>query len=124
MKNVVAIIAVALLAACTSPSDDANAPDAAKSDTPQPAAQTESMQVSQAPATEATASATGTVEAIDAAAKTVTIAHGPVDALKLPAMTMTFQAPNADLALLKPGDRVAFEFTSAGQAIITKIDRQ
>ena len=40
----------------------------------------------------AVAFASGKVEAVDATAGTVTIAHGPVDALKWPAMTMTFKA--------------------------------
>jgi Cu(I)/Ag(I) efflux system periplasmic protein CusF len=40
-----------------------------------------------------TASASGVVEAVDVAAKTITTAHEPVDTLKWPAMTMTFQAP-------------------------------
>ncbi|MUV13385.1 hypothetical protein GN331_04100 [Lysobacter sp. HX-5-24] len=70
----------------------------------------------------ATASASGTVEAVDAAAKTITIAHGPVEALKWPAMTMTFKAPDVDLASVKQGDQVEFEFTSSGMdGTITKI---
>lgn len=65
-----------------------------------------------APATRA--SATGTVQSVDAAAQTVTIAHGPVAALQWPEMTMTFKAPKVDLAAIKPGDEVSFEFTSTG----------
>ncbi|MEO6154567.1 MAG: copper-binding protein [Thermomonas sp.] len=60
------------------------------------------------------ASATGIVTAVDPSAKTVTIEHGPVAALKWPAMTMTFQAPETDLAAIKAGDRVSFEFNSSG----------
>jgi Cu(I)/Ag(I) efflux system protein CusF len=61
-----------------------------------------------------TASATGVVQSIDAAAKTITIAHGPVESLGWPGMTMTFLAPGADLAAFKAGDNVSFEFTSTG----------
>ncbi|KAF1713586.1 hypothetical protein CSC71_06825 [Pseudoxanthomonas sangjuensis] len=71
------------------------------------------------------ASASGTVEAVDTAAKTITIAHGPIDALKWPAMTMTFKAPDVDLATLKQGDQVGFELTSTGMdGTITKIARK
>jgi Cu(I)/Ag(I) efflux system protein CusF len=69
-----------------------------------------------------TASASGTVEAVDTAAKTITIAHGPIDALKWPAMTMTFKAPDVDLTGLKQGDQVSFEITSTGMdGTVTKI---
>ena len=66
------------------------------------------------PAEAKRASATGVVQSVDAAAHTVTIAHGPVEALAWPAMTMTFQAPGADLSTIKAGDNVSFEFTSTG----------
>jgi Cu(I)/Ag(I) efflux system protein CusF len=85
---------------------------------------TESMPAPEAPAPSvATASASGTVEALDVAAKTVTIAHGPVDALKWPAMTMTFKS-EVDLVDLKKGDHVEFEFISTGMdGTITKLTR-
>lgn len=71
------------------------------------------------------ASATGVVTAVDPSAKTVTIKHGPVAALQWPAMTMTFQAPDADLASIKAGDRVSFEFKSSGMdGTITALSRQ
>ena len=60
------------------------------------------------------ASAVGVVQSLDAVDHTVTIAHGPVEALGWPGMTMTFQAAGIDLASIKPGDKVAFEFTSTG----------
>jgi len=59
---------------------------------------------------------------VDATAGTVTIAHGPVDALKWPAMTMTFKAGSVDIAGLKSGDQVDFEFTSTGMdGTLTKL---
>lgn len=83
-----------------------------------------------APATPATApaasrhgTATGTIEAIDPAAGTVTISHGPVPELSWPAMTMAFHASADQLQGLKPGDHVAFDFTMAGRkARIDHID--
>jgi Cu(I)/Ag(I) efflux system periplasmic protein CusF len=90
---------VLLLAGCDA------APQASAPATPAPAP---------APATARHATASGVVQAVDAAAKTVSIAHGPVEALGWPAMTMTFQAPGVDLAAIRPGDAVAFEFTSTG----------
>src|SRR3546814_1881067 len=68
------------------------------------------------PATSPTASATGTVHSVDASAGTVTIDHGPVDALRWPAMTMTFQAPDVELGAIEKGDQVSFEFTSTGRS--------
>jgi len=59
--------------------------------------------------------AEGTVEAIDAAAGTVSISHGPVASLKWPAMTMDFVLANAALAKdLRPGAAIGFEFVERG----------
>ena len=77
-----------------------------------PPAQNESAEASAS----LTASATGTVEAIDPAARTVTIAHGPVEALHWPPMKMTYQAGDVDLGPIKKGDRVSFRFTAAGMS--------
>lgn len=69
--------------------------------------------------------ATGTVESVDTAAGKITIAHGPVDALKWPAMTMAFKASPEQLASVKPGQKVEFEFEAKGMdATITKITAQ
>lgn len=68
--------------------------------------------------------ASGTVEAIDPAAKTITIAHGPIDALKWPAMTMTFKAPDVDLTALENGDHVEFDLAASGMdGTVTKITK-
>lgn len=115
------LLTLALLAGCSSPSDDAGAP----STTANPARPSGSTATPAAPTDPTTASASGVVEAVDVAAKTITIAHGPVDALKWPAMTMTFQAPDADLSSIKQGDHVTFEFTQTGMnGTITTITRQ
>jgi Cu/Ag efflux protein CusF len=119
MRVLPLLLVSGLLAACSSPSDEANGPTAA-----QPTSPPTSASIGETPDS-TIASASGVVEAVDAEAKTITIAHGPVEALKWPAMTMTFQAPDVDLTSIKQGDRVVFEFTSTGmKAKITKIARQ
>lgn len=101
------------LSACSAPSDPAD---------PRASAATTS-QVGETMAKHA--SATGTIEAIDPAARTITIAHGPVPELEWPAMTMTFQAPGIDLASFKPGDRVAFDLSASGmKATVTTIKHE
>jgi Cu(I)/Ag(I) efflux system protein CusF len=119
MKVLPLILVAGLLAACSPPSDEANGPTAAK---PAPAS---TPAATGAESDSTIASANGVVESVDAEAKTITIAHGPVDALKWPAMTMTFQAPDVDLTPIKTGDRVVFEFTFTGsKAKIVKIARK
>ncbi|MCP8632924.1 copper-binding protein [Pseudomonas mosselii] len=60
------------------------------------------------------AHAEGTVKAIDAQGGKVTLMHGPVAALKWPAMTMGFKASAQQLDDLKVGDKVAFDFRMEG----------
>jgi len=56
----------------------------------------------------------GTVEAVDMAQASVTLAHGPIPSLKWPAMTMDFKVKDAALLrTLKPGQKIEFE-TVAG----------
>jgi|LNAP01.1.fsa_nt_gb Cu(I)/Ag(I) efflux system protein CusF len=119
-----------LLAACSqSPSNDtAVAPKAATTDDmAMPATEHAQMAQPAAPAsTDATpstmASATGTVEGVDATAGKITIAHGPVEALGWPAMTMGFTATPEQIASVKTGQKVNFEFQSQGmEAMITRI---
>lgn len=67
-----------------------------------------------------THSANGTVNKVIVGQ--VTIAHGPIETLQWPAMTMPFSAPNASLLDgIKVGDRVAFSFVKSGEgyALIT-----
>ena len=66
----------------------------------------------------------GSIEAMDWAHATVTIAHGPIASLKWPAMTMDFRAEDpALLRPLKPGQKVEFEIVegSAGEYVIVRI---
>lgn len=60
-----------------------------------------------------TYSATGTVKSV--AGTTVSIAHGPVEGLGWPAMTMSFEAADpAAIQGIKAGDKVAFTFRQHG----------
>jgi Cu(I)/Ag(I) efflux system protein CusF len=63
----------------------------------------------------------GTVKKVDAAASTVTIAHGPIKSMNWPAMNMTF-AVN-DKALLdkfSQDKKVEFEFVQQGSDYVIK----
>lgn len=64
----------------------------------------------------ATASAEGTIKAIDGERHSVTLAHGPVAALQWPPMTMGFKATEEQLKGLQVGDKVDFEFVNEGGA--------
>ena len=68
-----------------------------------------------------TASAEGTIKAIDGEHHTVTLAHGAVPALHWPPMTMAFKTAPGQLDGLQVGDKVAFEFRNAsdGAAILS-----
>jgi len=127
MKAVATLSIVLLLTACSAPQDQAAKTEAAAPSQPpvatEPAPSPAPM--SNMPAGATMASASGKIEAVDAAAGTVTIAHGPVDALKWPAMTMTFKAGSVDISGLKPGAQVDFEFTSTGmEGTLTKVSAQ
>lgn len=66
----------------------------------------------------------GSIEAIDFAHATVTLAHGPIASLKWPAMLMDFRlADPAWLRSLRPGQQVVFEITeeAAGEYVIIHI---
>ncbi|MBU0752987.1 MAG: efflux RND transporter periplasmic adaptor subunit [Gammaproteobacteria bacterium] len=69
--------------------------------------------------------AVGTLDAVDAAAGTVTVTHEPVASLKWPAMTMEFVPANPALvADFKPGAPISFEFVERkpGEWVITKLE--
>ena len=77
-----------------------------------PNAEPENRQAAEAPATAQASqvySGTGTVKSIKG--DQVTIAHGPIEGIGWPAMTMTFKLDPPALAKgLKVGDRAAFGF--------------
>ena len=69
--------------------------------------------------------ASGTLDAIDAKAGSVTVTHGPVASLKWPAMTMDFVLANPALTeKLKTGSAVSIEFVERkpGEWVITRME--
>ena len=58
----------------------------------------------------------GAVTAVDPAAGTVTIDHGPIPGVNWPAMTMAFTATPTVLQKAKVGDQVQFDVTVKGPA--------
>jgi Cu(I)/Ag(I) efflux system membrane fusion protein len=72
---------------------------------------------------------TGKVNQIDAREGTLEISHGPIPALKWPAMTMMFRtADKAQLNGIKAGDEIEFEMqgepNKEGDYLITRIARK
>ena len=68
--------------------------------------------------------ADGEVRKIDRAKGTVTLKHGPLTALNMPPMTMSFVAKNpAILANVKEGDKVrfAYELGKDGELVVTAL---
>jgi Cu(I)/Ag(I) efflux system protein CusF len=106
------VLLIATLAACSQrPDSDGDV----AGDEAAPMSQAERQDMApETPTPAGAVSATGTVKAVDVAAKTITIEHGPIEALQWPAMTMTFKAPGVDLGSVEPGQTVTFEFTASG----------
>jgi Cu(I)/Ag(I) efflux system protein CusF len=86
--------------------DDAHHKDAAK--TAQPSAQL----------------AEGEVRKVDKEAKKITLRHGPIPSLDMPAMSMVFQVKDpAMLDQVKPGDKIRFDAEKiGGQYTLTRIE--
>ncbi len=65
----------------------------------------------------------GEVRKVDKQAKKITIKHGPLANLDMPAMTMVFQVKDAALLdQVKAGDKVKFQAEKLGAALtVTKI---
>jgi Cu(I)/Ag(I) efflux system protein CusF len=137
MKMLIApLLSIALLAGCSEESDNADtavtpsettAPAAAEpATTPMAGADAQSMDMSEADhqamgmatgdaaAAGTTATASGTVESVDPASGKIVIAHGPVEALEWPAMTMGFTATPEQVNAVQAGQKVNFEFLSEG----------
>jgi Cu(I)/Ag(I) efflux system periplasmic protein CusF len=66
----------------------------------------------------------GEVRKVDKDAKKITIKHGPMPKLDMPAHTMVFQVKDPVLLeRVKPGDRIRFEAEKVGGAfLLTKIE--
>ena len=124
MKTPSLIIALAFAAACTPQNEDrAAGTEAAAPSTQAPAPAPAPPAEPEATPAAATAPGSGEVTAVDPVAGTITINHGPIEALEWPAMTMTFAAPDVDLGAIKQGDKVTFELrqTGAMEATVTSI---
>lgn len=64
-----------------------------------------------------TANGTGTVTAVNAKSRKVTLDHGPMPAINWPAMKMEFAvAPSIDLSKVKTGDKVNFTVSGSGSS--------
>ncbi|WP_236672296.1 copper-binding protein [Croceicoccus sp. YJ47] len=71
------------------------------------------------------ASAQGTITAIDAEAGTITVDHGPVPAIEWPAMTMAFEADEQLRSEVSVGEGIAFEFRTGSEgSVITSITKE
>ena len=67
----------------------------------------------------ATYKASGVVKKVDAAKGSITLAHGPVPALKWPAMTMSFNVKDkALLEKLVVNRKIDFEFVEEGKSYV------
>lgn len=72
-----------------------------------------------------TAKGTGTVKAIDKAAGTITLDHGPIAEANWPAMTMAFKTAPGLLDSVEVGDKVAFDLRlEGGSGEVTAIAKQ
>ena len=74
---------------------------------------------------DAGAFADGEVRKVDKAAKKITIKHGPLPSLEMPAMTMVYRVKDAAmLDQVKTGDKVKFVAEKVGGALtVTKIEK-
>lgn len=67
----------------------------------------------------------GTVTAVDKAAGTITLDHGPIAEANWPAMTMAFKAKPELIESVKAGDKVAFDLAlKDGAGEVTAIKKQ
>ncbi len=73
---------------------------------------------------QATALTDGEIRKVDKEAKKLTIKHGPIQNLEMPAMTMVFQVKDAAmLDQVKAGDKVKFSAEKVGGAYtVTRIE--
>ena len=125
MKMHTLLFAAVLLAGCSQApgnADDTQAANTESTPASEPAAMASETPAMATETAAKKASATGTVEAVDTNAGKITIAHGAVEALQWPAMTMGFKATPEQVASVRTGQQVQFEFESQGMdATITQI---
>jgi len=69
-------------------------------------------------------SGSGEIRRIDVEANKITIKHGPIAALDLPAITLVYRIDAALLAGLQPGDKVKFTARRInGQYVVVEISK-
>lgn len=117
MKKLISAFVITAMAGSASAYADSNH---AKKDHATPAASAHGASA------QAGALAEGEIRRVDKDAKKITIKHGPLQTLGMPAMTMVFQVSDpAMLEQVKPGDNVKFQAEKIGGAFtVTKIERQ
>jgi Cu/Ag efflux protein CusF len=73
---------------------------------------------------ESSAMSEGEIRRVDKDARKITIRHGPLQNLDMPAMTMVFQVSDpAMLDQVKPGDKVRFRAEKVGGSfLVTKLE--
>lgn len=131
LTTTIALGAAALLGACSQQADkDAASPTNAATETPAAMDNMGNMSggmgnMSMPAETAKTAKGTGTVKAIDKAAGTITLDHGPIAEANWPAMTMAFKAAPGLLDSVAVGDKVTFDLTLRGSTgEVTAIRKQ
>jgi len=73
----------------------------------------------------AQALADGEIRKVDKDAKKITIKHGPIPSIDMPAMTMVFQVKDPTMVnQVKVGDKVKFEaeLLPGGRTVVTRIE--
>lgn len=77
-----------------------------------------------APAHAQEAQASGEVRRVDAGEGKITIKHGAISALDLPAMSLVYRADPTLLQGIKPGDKITFTAKREGDRyVVTKISK-
>ncbi|MDP3673637.1 MAG: copper-binding protein [Novosphingobium sp.] len=105
-----ALAATILLAACGEKASNADGTDATKASTDVVGA---GVAVDD-PSTAKAVKSSGTVTAIDKAARKITLDHQPIPEIGWPAMTMGFSVKPEVLGTIKVGDKVAFDAKISG----------
>jgi Cu(I)/Ag(I) efflux system periplasmic protein CusF len=118
MKHARLTVALSLLAVTAACGKKAETPVTAETNTAAPAAATDTMggdmgNMAMAPGAKM-AKGTGKVTALDKAAGTITLDHGPIAEANWPAMTMAFKAAPALIDSVKVGDEVSFDLKLEG----------
>jgi Cu/Ag efflux protein CusF len=112
---VVGLVVTAVLGACSPKGADTNATAGTGERTPAATAAPATNMAAMGTSSDAKlGKGTGTVTAVDAAAGTVTLQHGPIPEVGWPAMTMAFKASPEIVRQVKTGEKVDFDLRLEG----------